>query len=163
VRHLTADELRQIASELGAEAIGEIFELTGPDRADATVLDTASHLLVTIVRHRPFDRRNDAIAVTAAALVARLNGCLLDLEPPDAVVGLLARIRDGLPVAEVVAWLSERASTARQSTDARCPACSMPVREALDVTCVGSLMVAACGGCGRPLAPAFHHRPLQEV
>jgi hypothetical protein len=171
VRRLSADELEAVASELGAAVTGDVAELEEVQQVDVVVEALAS-LLVAIVRHRPFDRRNHAVAVASIDLLAQLNGQTLDLAPPEDVATLIARIRDGLPTGEVRDWLAGRlaavAAEAPSTASApSCPACSMPLREALAGVGVGvgvgRISLPFCGGCGHVLTPPIRPRSRQEV
>jgi hypothetical protein len=169
VRRLSADELEAVASELGAAVTGDVAQLAEIQRVDAVVEALAS-LLVAIVRHRPFDRRNHAVGVASIDLLARLNGHTLDLAPPEDVATLIAGIRDGLSTGEVRDWLAGRLAVdvpAPAAAPPRCPACSMPLREALAGVGVGvgRISLPFCGGCGHVLTPPVRprSRSRQEV
>ena len=162
MRPLTVDELLEVADALGAVPIGDVSGLASVEEVDAGLVGVMARLLVVIVEGRPFDRRNDAVAVAAVGLLARLNGSALELEPHEDVILMLGEIQRGLPATEVRAWLDARLARPA-STGAHCPVCSMPLREALAIESAGRLGVPMCGGCGHVLAPPFRHRPLQEV
>lgn len=162
MRRLTADELVAVAAELGTVATGDVAELAAVQRA-GSLLDAVASLLVTIVRRRPFERRNGAVGVASADLLARLNGRLLDLEPPEAAAAVSAGIRDGLPDAGVRDWLAGRLVARPPATGPRCPACSMPLREALAALPAGRVTFPTCGGCGHLLGRPLRPRSRQEV
>lgn len=162
MRRLSADELLDVAGALGAAPVGDVSGLASVEEVDGELAGVMAWLLVGIVEGRPFDRRNGAVGVAVIDLLARVNGRTLDLEPPEDVIALLAEIRGGRPLAEVRAWLAPRLGS-KAASGACCPACSMPLREALAVRTAGRLGVPQCGGCGHVLAAPFHHRPLQEV
>jgi hypothetical protein len=166
VRRLTADELVAVASELGAAATGDVAAPVAAQRVDGLV-EALAALLVAVVRHRPFDRRNGAVGVAAVDLLAQLNHRSLDLTPPEEVAGVVARIRDGMATAEVCAWLRPRTGPTCGAPVAGpcCPACGMPLREALAAVPIGRVALATCGNCGRVLGrPArLRPRPRQEA
>jgi hypothetical protein len=162
VRRLSADELVAVASELGAEVTGDVSELAEVQRVDVVVEALAS-LLVAIVQRRPFDRRNNAVGVASIDLLARLNGHSLDLAPPEDVKAMVARIRDGLAASEVRDWLCGRIALLPPAAGPRCPACSMPLRDALAAVPVDRVTLPTCGGCGHVLGQPFRPRPRQEA
>lgn len=84
-----------------------VAAVAAAQQADSLAGAVAS-LLVAIVWGRPFDRRNAAVGVAAADLLARLNGHVLVLEPADGTMALVGRVRAGLPVAAVRDWLTGR-------------------------------------------------------
>lgn len=163
MRRLTTRELLEVAAELGARATVDVTGLTAIQETDGAVVDAMASLLVAVVKGRPFDRRNNAVGIVAADLLARLNGRNVDLEPPEEVLALIARIRSGLSASEAGAWLFGRVTVRPPVVGPRCPGCSMPLREALAVQTADQLVVPSCAGCGRVLARPFRHRPLQEV
>lgn len=163
MRRLTTGELLEVATELGAQAAVNVTGVTAIQQADGTVVDAMASLLVAVVAGRPFDRRNDAVGIVAVDLLARLNGRNVDLEPPEEVVALVARIRAGQPVSEVGAWLSGRVTVRPPVVGPRCPGCSIPLREALAVQTADLIVVPLCAGCGRVLSRPFRDRRLQEV
>jgi prophage maintenance system killer protein len=69
----------------------------------------AAALLDALLRHRPFHRANDLIAVAATVQLLSVNGWQADLNPPGRTLAMLARLaageldRDGL-----AAWLAPR-------------------------------------------------------
>jgi hypothetical protein len=84
-----------------------VAAVAAAQQADSLAGAVAS-LLVAIVWGRPFDRRNAAVGVAAADLLARLNGHVLVLEPADGTMALVGRVRAGLPVTTVRDWLTGR-------------------------------------------------------
>lgn len=164
MRRLSTEELLALACELEATATGDVSELAVAQEVD-TVVDAIALLLVAIVQGRPFDRRNGAVGVAAVDLLARLNGQTLLLEPPDEVMAMMGRIRDGLADSEVRDWLAGRVAARAAVVRPRCPACSMPLRESLaaETVLANRFGLAVCGGCGHLLDQRFHHRRLQEV
>jgi hypothetical protein len=159
---LTADELLAVAAELGTAATADVAELAAVQRAD-TLVDVVASLLVAIVRGRPFERRNGAVGVASADLLARLNGHALDLGPAEDTAAVIARIRDGLPAIEVRAWLVCRLAPRPTVAGPRCPVCSMPLREGLAVLPAGCITFPTCGGCGHLLSRPLRTRPRQEL
>lgn len=138
MRRLTADEIAAVAAELGAVprygapgsagaagservAGGGAGGSAGPggmadpvaavaaaQQADSLAGAVAA-LLVAIVWGRPFDRRNAAVGVAAADLLARLNGHVLVVEPADATADVVGRVRAGHLRADAVQeWLVGR-------------------------------------------------------
>jgi hypothetical protein len=170
VRRLTSDELEEVAAELGAVVTGDVSALAAAQRVDGLV-EALAGLLVAIVRLRPFDRRNHAVAVAAIDLLAGLNRRPLDLSPPEEVAGVIAEIRDGLADAQVCAWLRARTGCAAEPSAAIagpcCPACGLPLREALAALPAGRILLGTCGNCGqvlgRPVPPRHRPRPRQEA
>jgi hypothetical protein len=161
VRHLSEDELRDIGEAVGAGAAGDLTDAVrydGSDLVSALVWTTAS-----IVVAPPFERRNHAVAISAAATLARLNGRDLDLEPAEDVVALVASVAAG-EAHELFAWFEARLGPMRAVAAPACPGCSMPLRECLRAVIAGRVITPHCGGCGRLLArPARDPRQLQEA
>jgi hypothetical protein len=162
MRRLTGDELVAVASALGAEATGDVPALAAVQQGDG-VLDALASLLVAIVRRRPFDRRNHAVAITSIDLLARLNGHTLRLSPPQDVATLITRISDGLPAPEVRNWLCNHTATTAPVAGPRCPSCSVPLREALAAVRLDPIIATTCGSCGQVLGRPARHRPRQEA
>lgn len=163
MRRLTSDELVDVATELGAQAVGDVSGLAQVQQVDRLV-DALASLLVAIVERRPFDRRNHAVGVASVALLARLNGRALDLSPPEDVAATIARIQEGLAASAVRDWLGPRLMT-EASVGPRCPTCAVPLREALGAAAVDRAPIPTCGLCGQVLGPVHHrsHRSRQEV
>ncbi len=161
MRRLTEDELRAIGDALCAGDATELDTVVGWQFGDLPC--TLEFLTLGLVCGAPFARRNRAVAVSAAALVARLNGHVLDLEPEEEVTARLAALAagdsDGLR-----AWFLARLAPAPAASGPRCPGCGMPLRECLTVVLVARVLTPHCGGCGRLLArPARDPRQLQEA
>jgi hypothetical protein len=154
VRRLTSHELVDVATELGAEAVGDVSGLVQVQQVDRLV-DALASLLVAIVERRPFDRRNRAVGVASVALLARLNGRALDLSPPEDVAATIARIQEGLAASAVREWLGPR--LVAEASVARCPTCAVPLREALGTAAPSRVPIPTCGLCGQVLGPP-HHR-----
>lgn len=124
MRRLTADEIAAVAAELGATPAGgegvagggaglggmadPVAAVAAAQQADSLAGAVAA-LLVAIVWGRPFDRRNAAVGVAAADLLARLNGHVLVVEPADATADVVGRVRAGHLRADAVQeWLAGR-------------------------------------------------------
>jgi hypothetical protein len=168
VRRLTVDELLDIGDGIGAgdadpEGLAVIVHRQGDDEEIVAVIAV---LLVLIVQMRPFWRRDRAVAIAAADLLARLNNRDLDLTPVDEVQQLLERIaHNQIEPLDVGIWVFGRLRLHRPVPGPRCSGCGMPLREALEVSRDGRslLLVPVCAGCGAVLGRPFHHRPLQEA
>ncbi len=73
--------------------------------------EAAAALLCALIRRRPFQRGNAAVAVAAATTVLALDGWQADLDPPRAVQGIIAAAETGqLTPAALAAWLAPRLS-----------------------------------------------------
>jgi hypothetical protein len=151
-----------VASELGAGVTGDVSKLAEAQQVDGVVEALAS-LLVAIVQRRPFDRRNNAVGIASIDLLARLNDQTLYLSPPEDVTAMITRIRDGLAATGVRDWLCGRITAKAPVAGPRCPACSVPLREALAAISVCRTTFATCGSCGQVLSRPIRHRPRQEV
>jgi hypothetical protein len=162
MRRLTGDELVAVASALGAEATGDVPALAAVQQVDG-VVDALASLLVAIVRRRPFDRRNHAVAITSIDLLAQLNGHTLRLSPPEDITALITRIRDGLAAPEVRNWLCNHTATTAPVARPRCPSCSVPLREALVTVRLDLIIVTTCGNCDHMLGRPARQRPRQEA
>lgn len=162
MRRLTTDELVAVASELGAAVTGDVSALAEVQQVDE-VVDALALLLVAIVQRRPFDRRNNAVGVASIDLMARLNDQTLDLSPPQDVMAVITRIQDGLAATGVREWLCSRITANAPVAGPRCPACSVPLREALAAVRLGRTTFPTCGSCGQVLCRPVRHRPRQEV
>jgi hypothetical protein len=168
VRRLTVDELLDIGDGIGAGDADpeDLAVIVAGQGGDEDVASSVAVLLVLIVQMRPFWRRNRAVAVSAADLLARLNNRDLDLTPVDEVQQLLERVaRNQIEAHDVGIWVFGRLRLHRPVPGPRCSGCGMPLREALEVSRDGSslLLVPVCAGCGAVLGRPFHDRPLQEA
>lgn len=162
MRRLTSDELVAVASELGAGVTGDVPALAEVQQVDGLV-EALTALLVAIVRRRPFDRRNHAVGIASIDLLAQLNDRTLDLSSPEDAMALIARIQDGLAATAVRDWLGSHITARAPVTGPRCPACSVPLREAIAAVPVGRITFATCGNCGQMLSRPVRQRPRQEV
>ncbi len=71
----------------------------------------AAAVLHALIRHRPFRRGNEQIAVVAALQFLTLNGWHADLDPPEAARSAISDLAAGrLTTADFAAWLSPRLS-----------------------------------------------------
>src|SRR5450432_80565 len=69
----------------------------------------AAALLDALIRHRPFRRANDLIAVAATVQLLSVNGWQADLNPPGGTLAMLARLAAGeLDCDGLAAWLAPR-------------------------------------------------------
>jgi Clp amino terminal domain, pathogenicity island component len=83
----------------------------GSDPAQGGAAECAAALLHALVRHRPFRRGNEQIAVVAAVQFLSLNGWRADLDPPEMARSAVAGLAAGtLTTADFAAWLSPRLS-----------------------------------------------------
>ncbi|MEP7026816.1 MAG: Clp protease N-terminal domain-containing protein [Actinomycetota bacterium] len=81
------------------------------DGASGEPAMAAATLLDALVRHHPFRRANDLIAMTAAVQLLSVNGWQSDLDPPGNTRAALASLAAGdLDPAGLAAWLAPRLS-----------------------------------------------------
>ena len=69
----------------------------------------AAALLSALLRHHPWDRGNDEVAVAAMTMFLAINDWQADLDPPEAACAIIAATASGsLPTADLAAWLAPR-------------------------------------------------------
>jgi hypothetical protein len=166
VRRLTTDDLLDIGAALGAGDADDLDDIVRVQELDREVVGAITMLMFAILERRPFWRRNRAVAVVAADVLARVNGRSLELTPADEVQSVVARIAEGRMEAwEVGVWLFGRITIRRPIPGPRCAGCGMPLRESLEVRRAADslLLVPGCASCGRILGRPFTDRPLQGV
>ena len=84
---------------------------TLPDRAAAAVAGVA--LVHALLRHRPFPRQNQQVAVAAGLQFLSLNGWRADLNPAEIAAVVVEALASGrLTAADAATWLSPRLSPA---------------------------------------------------
>jgi hypothetical protein len=95
----------------------------GTDLSDAGAAASAAAVLVhALLRHRPFPRQGQRVAVAAGLQFLSLNGWRADLDPPATAAVVVEALASGrLEPAAAAAWLTPRLTPAREA----------PAREAL--------------------------------
>jgi prophage maintenance system killer protein len=168
-----------------ADLPGHEPDATLPDRAAAAVAGVA--LVHALLRHRPFPRQNQQVAVAAGLQFLSLNGWRADLNPAEIAAVVVEALASGrLTAADAATWLSPRLSPAPRPLRVRrapvrtsrsgarrprlLPAVPPPVgraaASALFAGMVGGVVVlaAACSHAAGP-SPAQAHpvRHVQQV
>ena len=119
-----------IAAARAALAEAALAEARLPDRdpgtaiADPAAAAAASvELLRALLRHRPFPRHAQQVAMAAGLQLLSLNGWQADLNPPATAVVVVEALGSGqLTPDAVAAWLSPRLSRARRTRHVLIPA-----------------------------------------
>jgi hypothetical protein len=94
---------------LDVEAAETALAARPPEHARDDPASHAAVLLHALVRHRPFRRANQQLALLATLQFLALNGWQADLDPPQAAKGALAELAAGtLDPAALAAWLAPR-------------------------------------------------------
>ena len=89
-----------------------------PNRAAAASASVA--LMHALLRHRPFPRNGEQVAVAAALQFLSLNGWQADLNPPAPAAVVIEALASGkLSPDDAAAWLTPRLSPARRPFSAR--------------------------------------------
>src|SRR5579859_4908473 len=91
--------------------------------ADPAQLARGAVLLIrALLRHRPFPRQSERIAVAAALQFLALNGWQADLDPPEETVAVIEGLAAArLSPADAAVWLSARLSPTSASTAREAP------------------------------------------
>jgi hypothetical protein len=156
----------------------------GPGLIDRTAAAAAGVGLVrALLRHRPFPRHGQQVAVAAGLQFLSLNGWRADLNPAATAVVVVEALASGqLAADDAAAWLSPRLSPARRTRQApvagparnlgrpvSAPAAWVPARRAiaavlLAVAVTGAALVsAACSrGPAVPAAPSGGPSVVQQ-
>ena len=94
---------------LDVEAAEAALAARPPEHARDDPASHAAVLLHALIRHRPFRRANQQLALLATLQFLALNGWQADLDPPQAAKGALAELAAGtLDPAALAAWLAPR-------------------------------------------------------
>ncbi|HKB30787.1 MAG TPA: hypothetical protein VKD26_08120, partial [Streptosporangiaceae bacterium] len=81
-------------------ALGDAALAAGRPGGDAAVLSTtAAGLLHALIRHRPFRRGNEQVAVAATLQFLAVNGWQADLDPPLAATAVVTDLATGVMTA----------------------------------------------------------------
>jgi prophage maintenance system killer protein len=134
-----------------------------PGRADAAA--AAAGLVHALLRHRPFPRGGEQVAVAAGLQFLSLNGWRADLAPPAAAAVVVEALAAGqLSPDDVAAWLTTRLSPQpallprgakpSQTPLARVPAAVRMLISAMLTLAVGGLVLLATACARGPMAPA---------
>ena len=88
--------------------------------ASGDLAASAAALLSALLRHHPWRRGNDQVAVAAMTMFLAINGWQADLDPPEAACDVIAAAASGsLPTADLAAWLAPRLAPAGHSHQER--------------------------------------------
>jgi prophage maintenance system killer protein len=91
------------------EAAEAALAATPPEHAHDDPAGRAAVLLHALVRHHPFRRANQQLALLATLQFLALNGWQADLDPPEAAKGVLVELAAGtLGPAALADWLAPR-------------------------------------------------------
>jgi len=94
---------------LDVEAAEAALAARPPEHARDDPASHAAVLLHALIRHRPFRRANQQLALLATLQFLALNGWQADLDPPQAAKEVLAELAAGtLDPAALAAWLAPR-------------------------------------------------------
>ena len=100
-------------------------ELTEADLTEAEAAESgrvAILLIRALLRHRPFPRQNERVAVAAALQFLALNGWRADLDPPEETVAVIEGLAASrLTPADAAVWLAARLSPSSASTAREAP------------------------------------------
>jgi hypothetical protein len=152
-------------SGIGLSAIGP----SGLDLSDPAAAAMASISLVSaLLRHRPFPRHGQQVAVAAGLQFLSLNGWRADLNPAATAVVVVEALAAGhLPPGDAARWLSSRLSPVRAARQApvtasragnRRSASLLRARRRRGRTVTGAVLAVAVGG-GVLLAAACSRAP----
>jgi prophage maintenance system killer protein len=94
---------------LDVEAAEAALAARPPEHARDDPASQAAALLHALVRHHPFRRANQQLALLATLQFLALNGWQADLDPPEMAAGVVAGLAAGtLDAAALAAWLAPR-------------------------------------------------------
>jgi len=144
-----------------------------PDRADAAA--AAAGLVHALLRHHPFPRGGEQVAVAAGLQFLSLNGWRADLDPPAAAAVVVEALAAGqLSPDDAAVWLTSRLSPqpaprralarvprphrrpSRALPLGRVPAAARMLISAMLTLAVGGLALLATACARGPAAPAAH-------
>ena len=101
-----APAILKIADTSSTPECLKVLDVPGSPGAPAVV---AAALLHALMRHRPFQRGNQRVALAAMLQFLAVNGWDMDPDPPGPVAAMVAEVAAGTPdVMTVAAWLAPR-------------------------------------------------------